>query len=92
MNQSVFSTVQIWLTSDQILIVLGQKEDLSVRTQRYLCMLLPGIWCNSISMGIINWLYAMKRTGDVAVVAVALALLSPLLNYLYVYKVSISYS
>jgi multidrug resistance protein, MATE family len=82
----------IWILSDLVLVAVGQDQGLALRTRLYLCSLLPGIWCNAVSICIMQWLYSMKRTRPVAVVSVVVALLSPIWNYLFIHTLKIGYS
>ena len=77
--------------SEQIFLSLGLEDSIASNTSSYLIFLIPGLWCNAISLCIIEYLYAMKRTKDVSIVSVVMALLCPLLNYGYVYKMNLGF-
>merc|ERR1711991_627991 len=61
--------------SESILISLGQEDSIASNTSLYLIYLVPGLWCMAISLCIIQWLYAMKRTKEAAIVSVIVAIL-----------------
>ena len=77
--------------SEFILVSLGQEDSIASDTSLYLMYLVPGLWCSAISLCIIQWLYAMNRTRDVAIVSVIMALICPLWNYGFVYKLNLGF-
>ena len=77
--------------SESILISLGQEDSIASNTSLYLIYLVPGLWCMAISLCIIQWLYAMKRTKEAAIVSVIVAILCPICNYGYVYELNLGF-
>lgn len=81
----------LWLFSENIMRYLGQNHHIAVASGRFLFYLIPSLWARAFSTSIQNWLYAQGKTKAMAIISTVLALLHPLLCYLFIFPMGLGY-
>lgn len=81
-----------WLCGiEDVLVRLGQGEELSHMTQNYLRILTPGLWAYSVNWTLTCWLQTMEMA-DVPAIAAGIGLTAHVpLNFLFVYGLNWGY-
>lgn len=81
----------LWLFSERIMLTFGQEPALARDASQYLLLLIPSLYCMSLSICVQNWLHAQARTAAMAVVTACMALLHPLWCWLFIYFFGFGY-
>ena len=81
----------MWWYSKDIMIFLGQDEHIAYNANAFLTYLIPGLFANSISICLQNWLHAQSRATAIAMVGIAVAFSHPLWCYFFVYVLKVGF-
>ena len=86
-----FPVALMWWYSKDIMIFLGQDQHIAFNANAFLIYLIPGLFANSVSICLQNWLHAQSRATAIAMIGVAVAALHPVWCYVCVFVLGIGF-
>ena len=75
----------VWFNARDIVLALGQSEEIASSAGKYICILIPGLWCFAISAVLQTFMYAQSDTRIIAMFAAAQTLIHPVINYVFIF-------
>lgn len=81
----------LWSNSYDIIIELGQEENIAYLASQYLFTLIPGLWFLGLSACLQTWLYAQNDTKMVMIMAIIQTCIHPFVNYLFIYTMNMGW-
>ncbi len=81
----------LWSNSYDIIITLGQEENIANLASQYLFTLIPGLWFLGLSACLQTWLYAQNDTKMVMIMAILQTCIHPFINYWFIYTMEMGW-